>query len=146
MLLDLDGALQDVETELAAARERQEKLTAYIESLQAEAHGLRLALARHSGDSEVASASNGQAARWRRYPRTDAILAVLEEADTPMGPADITRELHTKGREDERAHVAAALAYLKRKGRVQHLTLGEWAAREPQETQVDLGLEGGDVP
>jgi hypothetical protein len=145
MLLDLNSALANVQHELADAREKQERLNAYIESLQAEAHGLELALARHSGEAEVRSASNGEATRWKRLARTDAILAVLEEVDTAMGPADITKALHSKGRDDKRDHVAAALAYLKRKGRVEHEEFGKWTVRG-SEAQRDLGVEGGDAP
>ena len=149
MLLDLDSALEDVQRALADAREEQERLNAHIESLQAEAHGLQLALARHSGGAESRSASNGEATKWKRLARTDAVVTVLHTEPKALGPAEITKILHSKGRDDERDHVAAALAYLKRKGRVDHVGPGQWTVNlldDEEESQTPLGFEGGDAP
>jgi hypothetical protein len=144
MRLDLNSALEDVRQELSSAQTRLEKLAAYIESLKAEERGLTLALSRHNGHSSEEAPSGGDTAKWQRMTRTDAILAVLIEAEKSMGPAEIAKALHDKGREDPRDHVAAALAYLKRKGRVDHGDVGEWSVGldEPEE-ESQLGLEGG---
>ena len=143
--LDLHSALEDVRQELASSQARLEKLSAYIESLKVEERGLELALSRHNGQLSEETPSVGDAAKWKGMARTDAILAVLTQAEEPMGPAEIARVLHDRGRDDPRDHVAAALAYLKRKGRVDHGDVGEWSVGlEASDEESRLDLEGGD--
>ena len=149
-MLDLNTlreALDNVRGELTSARARQEELASYIESLQAEARGLELALARHNGQSDSDATATQEASRWRRMARTDAVLSVLEQSDKPLGAADITKVLHANGRDDARDHVAACLAYLKGKGRVEHLEdVGKYAVETNSDSQAPpLGFEGGDA-
>ena len=141
-MLDLKSALEDVDRELKDAHEQQQRLTGTIESLEAEARGLELAIARHNGQVQEMVAANGETAAWRKMPRTDAVIRVLAEADEPLGPAGITGELHQHGREDRRDPVAATLAYLKKKGRVSHESYGMWTVDTLSEDNLDR-LQGG---
>lgn len=146
-MLDLNPlktALEDVKRELLAARSAQEQLANRIESLQAEARGLELAIARHTGQS--GDATGESSSRWRRMNRTDAVLAVLTDSEIPLGAAGITRVLHEHGRDDPRDHVAATLAYLKNKGSVEHHEdIGKYSVEADSDTR-SLGFEGGDSP
>ena len=72
-------------------------------------------------------------------------LVGLYDSSRPLGPAQITKALHKRGREDPRDHVAAALAYLKRKGRVEHVGPGKWTVEAAEGSQAPISIEGGDA-
>ena len=144
-MIDLKSALDDVRHELATAREQQQSLIAHIESLEAEAHGLELAVARHNGHGAEAAVVRSEVSNWRKMSRTDAILQILEESSQPLGPAEITAALHAQGRNDRRDPVAAALAYLKTKNRVHHVDYGKWTTKNRAVGSPGV-IEGGGPP
>jgi hypothetical protein len=149
-LQPLKEALENVQHELATAHSEQERIAHKIETLQAEARGLELFIARHNGhDDEDAATDRQQTSRWRRMSRTDAVEAALDESDRPLGAADITKVLRAKGRDDPRDHVAATLAYLKRKGRVEHHdSINKYSKDHVVPVQLSPfdGFGGGDSP
>jgi len=149
--MDLETVLQETRQSLSDAIDQREELELLIANLEAELHGLELAVQRRQrstlaqGDSaESASVADDrrQSRLWSRKSRTDAIVDVLAELyPQTLGPKDITDQLHKKGRDDERDSVAAALAYLKGRGRVERVDYGAWRSVPKRDT---LPIEGGD--
>lgn len=140
-MLNVQDALDDVTRELDAATRDQAAIQNKIETLEAEKRGLELFLARHSGRGEEAVTANGAAQEWLRLSRTSAVLRVLSDHDYPLSPAEITERLRSHGRSDRRDPVAAALAYLKREGRVEHVGIGAWTVFTDPDDASSLNLE-----
>jgi len=139
-LLDqLRTALDETDEALRVARAERDRILAEIETLESERRGLDLAIARRNGSSEQTDDSG----HWRRLNRTDAVVAVLNESDESLGPAEITERLIRHGRDDKRDSVAAALAYLKRTGRVSHIGTAAWTLPRLEMSSV---VDGGDSP
>lgn len=71
---------------------------------------------------------------WASKTRTDATFDVLNEAARPLSPKAIARALRRVGRDDSPRDVSAALAHLKRNGRVHSPEYGAWAVLDIEAT------------
>ena len=126
---ELKAALEESLAAKEAAEVRHDEVEAEITSLGIEIKGLQLAVARRSGEQPSEnSVSPREAKRWRKHTRTDAIVAVLEKSEDPLGPADITDFLRNVGRDDLRHYVAASLGYLQKQRRVHRTGRAQWVA------------------
>ena len=84
---------------------------------------------------EVASAeSHGD---WTSLNHMDAALRALSEANRPLSPQDIVRALRAVGRSDSNDQVRAALAALKRHGRVSLMGRAQWVATAANLSRLD---------
>ena len=118
----LRSELEQVHSELAAAEVEYASLGAKIKGLQARSEALTRALSGMAGHSGKASITK---------PRTDAIVDVLMAADTEMTINDVIAALHDSGRDRESYNnVAADLAYLADRGRIDRLRRGVYARPE----------------
>ncbi|MGH8823521.1 MAG: hypothetical protein ACRDVN_03470 [Jiangellaceae bacterium] len=128
--MELQAALRRTEEMLAAAREALRLAAEEVESLEVEHRGLTLAVARHRGDSPPPMVGESEQATWLGMTRADAVEAMLTKEDRPIGPAELSRLLVAKGRRNDKPnYVAAALDYLKRRGRVESLGVGQWVPK-----------------
>lgn len=116
----LKAELEQVTSELAAARAEYASLGARIAGLEAR----RAALSRALTGAERRSAG----AFTARY-RTDAIVAILTDAGAEMSINDVVQALHWAGRPGETYdNVGVDLAYLAEQGRVARVRRGVYAA------------------
>jgi hypothetical protein len=118
----LQSELDQVTSELAAARIQYASIGARIAGLEAQ----RLALTRalEQGQRET----SGIQTIAPRY-RTDAIVAVLEASGAEMSIQDVITGLADLGRPDETAdNVGVDLAYLAERDRVRRVRRGIYAA------------------
>jgi hypothetical protein len=125
MVMDDDvlrSELDQVTSELAAARIQHASTGARIAGLEAQQLALTRALAQEQ------HSAGGTAAATARY-RTDAIVAVLEASGTEMTIRDVIAGLAGSGRPGETAdNVGVDLAYLADRGRVHRVRRGVYAA------------------
>lgn len=146
--MDPGPALRQVLTEtevlLAQAEGELRRLEERVRALLAERQGLHLALVRHrAGGSEtptrarslaepvVESARASRSVPWLDLSRSEAVLQVLGAENRPMSRLDIVGALADVGRvEDDADAVSAALAYLRRTGKVERVAAGQWSARD----------------
>lgn len=134
--MDIQELIQDAEVALGAAKQRQEDLEAKlaqvgteIEALHEELRGLRLAQARREGrppEDIDAEAETSEYEVWTKMTRLGAVERVLAESQGPKSPSAIARLLSERGRDDRPVLVSAALAHLKRQGRVVQAQYGLW--------------------
>jgi hypothetical protein len=117
----LRSELEQVHSELAAAKVEYASLGAKIKGLQAQSEALTQALSGMAGHSSRASITK---------PRTDAIVDVLMASDTEMTINDVIAALHNSGRDENYDNVAADLAYLADRGRVDRLRRGVYVRPE----------------
>jgi hypothetical protein len=118
----LRSELEQVNSELAAAEVEYASLGAKIKGLQAQSEALTRALSGMAGRSGKASTTK---------PRTDAIVDVLMASDAEMTINDVIAALHDSGRDHENYdNVAADLAYLADRGRIDRLRRGVYARPE----------------
>jgi hypothetical protein len=118
----LRSELEQVNSELAAAEVEYASLGAKIKGLQARSEALTRALSGMAGHSGKASITK---------PRTDAIVDVLMASDTEMTINDVIAALHHNGRDHESYdNVAADMAYLADRGRIDRLRRGVYARPE----------------
>ena len=144
---ELIAALEESLAAKEAAEVRHDEVEAEITSLEIEIKGLQLAVARRSGEQPSENrVSPREAKRWRERTRTDAIVAVLEESEDPLGPADITGKLRDVGRDDLRHYVAASLAYLQKQRRVHRTGRARWVAGPPRNELTITKAEPGGAP
>jgi hypothetical protein len=122
----LKSELDQVTSELAAARTKYASLGARIAGLEAQQLALSKALAR----TEPGASAAGSSPRYR----TDAIVAVLEMAGTEMSIHDVIAALGDVGRPGEsHDNVGADLAYLAERGRAKRTRRGVYAAASARE-------------
>jgi sarcosine oxidase gamma subunit len=119
--MDLTEALTNCDTALSAAQSEMQALTERIARLRDEKRGLELAIARLNGHATPAK-SNG----WEAMSRPEAVLRLLQQHDSPMSPAEITRQLAEVGRPDDPRFVSAALSALRARRQVERVGPGEW--------------------
>lgn len=148
--MDLEKIIDDLEKRHQSAVAKAEGLRKEFEGAALEASQLdqRLGEARrllsyyrpekaHLPESEQVDddrSRNGSDAPWRPMPRNHAILRLLRETGEPLGPAEIAQMMAERGREnDSPNYVSAALANLKKQGKVYSPVFGKWttADREP---------------
>ena len=92
-------------------------------------------LSRGPAVPEVASAeAHGD---WASLNHMDAVLRALSEANRPLSPQDIVRALRAVGRSDSNDQVRAALAALKRHGRVSLMGRAQWVATAANLSRLD---------
>ena len=143
-----DEAHSEIErwqSEVAKLQKGLDEAKSHIDKLAMEAKGYDLALERHGeqvGDAqqrfdelnEVDEVDGSGGPETSRSPdfssmaRTDAVMAILTEQPEGMSPAEIRDAMHEVGREDQREAVSAALAYLKKSGRVRSPRRGLYIA------------------
>ena len=70
----------------------------------------------------------GNADEYRLSEQRKAILEVLEHADEPLGPADITKMVNDNGTEVSNGTVRVLLGKMVREGLVRHLARGQYMA------------------
>jgi hypothetical protein len=117
----LRSELDQVTSELAAARTKYASLGARIAGLEAQQLALSKALARTEPGAAVTAA-------FPRH-RTDAIVAVLEMTGTEMSIQDVIAALGDIGRPGESYdNVSADLAYLTERRRAKRTRRGVYAA------------------
>ena len=104
--------LADLESELAEWREEFTKLATKIRGREAEVAAVRGAVANRSQLADL--------------PRTAAIVAVLQEADTTLTPSQILARLVAAGRDDDLRKVTATLDYLVKSGLVVRPSRGHY--------------------
>jgi hypothetical protein len=153
----LEEVLAETNKELAEVIRRIQGLQKRAEDLKAEKMGLQMALARRVARSQErkervldtavavmdAAVTAHDAFTWRSLTRTDAILRLLRETDQSISPTDISKMLRSRGREDDTPdYVSAALAYLKRNGKVERSGYGKWILTSPQSTPLSLNGAG----
>lgn len=64
---------------------------------------------------------------WRTLPRTDAVAQMMAQQNRPLRPMELSKLLISSGRSDDSTrNVSAALAYLKKQGRVESASPGYW--------------------
>lgn len=133
VLAETDDLLAQAELDIRRLEER-------VRLLQAERQGLRLALARHgdgvSTSSTVASIPTGSSVGasgagtptpWVHLSRAEAVLETLVREGRPLARLEIVGLLADVGRTDDDADaVSAALAYLRRTGKVHRAASGQW--------------------
>lgn len=118
----LRSELEQVEAELAAARTEYASLGAKIAGLEARRAALSRTL---TGTDRRGAADSGLAAGYR----TDAIVAVLQQAATEMSIQDVVKALRDAGRPHEsQDNVGVDLAYLADQGRVARIRRGVYAS------------------
>ncbi len=124
MLVDetiLQAELGQVTSELAAARTEYTSLGAKIAGLAARQSALRKAL------NETEPVGGSVTTPAQKY-RTDAIVAVLEQAGTSLAIKDVIAGLRNTGRPEETYdNVSVDLAYLAEKGRIVRVRRGTYA-------------------
>ena len=119
---NLRSELEQVHSELAAAQVEYVSLGAKIKGLQARSEALAQAISGMAGRSGKASIIK---------PRTDAIVEVLMASDAEMTINDVIAALHNSGRDHETYdNVAADLAYLADRGRIDRVRRGVYARPE----------------
>lgn len=126
----LRSELEQVTAELAATQVQYASIGARIAGLQAQQQALTRALAHdlRPGDSPPTAIP--------RY-RTDAIVAVLEAAETEMSIQDVISALARSGRSGETAdNVGVDLAYLAERGRVNRVRRGIYAPASARRTST----------
>ena len=106
--------IAEVEAELAAQRAEVTEALARLRGLDAELEALR---------AGVVVADEPEA-----MPRTEAILAVLRQADGSLSPTGIVERLHAAGRDDSARAVTATLDHLRKQGRVEKVGRGRYVA------------------
>ena len=146
---ELKAALEEALAAKEAAEFRHDEVEAEISSLEVEIKGLQLAVVRRSGEQPSENrVSPREAKRWRERTRTDAIMAVLEESEGPLGPVDITDILRGVGRDDLRDYVAASLAYLQKQRRVHRIGRAQWVdGPDPSRNELTITrAEPGGTP
>jgi hypothetical protein len=117
----LRSELDQVTSELAAARIQHASIGAKIAGLEAQ----QLALTRALTHVPQTAGTNEATPRYR----TDAIVAVLEAAGTGMSIQDVIAGLADIGRPGETAaNVGVDLAYLAERGRVERVRRGVYTA------------------
>ena len=118
----LESELDQVTTELAAARIEYASLGARIAGLQA----------RHAALSKAVSGAGQQSRPFGSAApgyRTDAIVAIMDAAGTEMSINDVLAALRQAGRGHETYdNVGVDLAYLAERGRVTRVRRGIYAS------------------
>ncbi|HMD26851.1 MAG TPA: hypothetical protein VKH61_22345 [Streptosporangiaceae bacterium] len=118
----LESELDQVTTELAAARIEYASLGARIAGLQARHAALSKAV---SGAGQQSRPSGSAAPGYR----TDAIVAIMDTAGTEMSINDVLAALRQAGRGHETYdNVGVDLAYLAERGRVTRVRRGIYAS------------------
>lgn len=118
----LESELDQVTTELAAARIEYASLGARIAGLQARHAALSKAV---SGAGQQSRLSGSAAPGYR----TDAIVAIMDAAGTEMSINDVLAALRQAGRGHETYdNVGVDLAYLADRGRVTRVRRGIYAS------------------
>jgi hypothetical protein len=118
----LESELDQVTTELAAARIEYASLGARIAGLQARHAALSKAV---SGAGQESRPSGSAAPGYR----TDAIVAIMDAAGTEMSINDVLAALRQAGRGHETYdNVGVDLAYLAERGRVTRVRRGIYAS------------------
>jgi hypothetical protein len=156
----LEAALAEVKAAIPGAQAEAEKAARHVAALLDEERGLQLALARRTASAgasttvktvgvdavlvapptepaapEIASAE--PYGDWTSLNHMDAVQRALTEAKRPLSPQDIVRALRAVGRSDSNEQVRAALAALKRRGRVSLPARAQWVATvEPSGAQA----------
>lgn len=138
-----------VEADLAQTRARLAALQEKANVLREEHASFLAALRRRVPESEVVTDQvtaddRNEEARWIFMPRTDAVVKALAAVE-PASPADVQAYLSERGRDDGRDLISAALAHLKRSGRVWRLGYSQWTSTPPPknaESPADTGLSG----
>jgi hypothetical protein len=165
----LEAALAEVQAAIPGAQAKAEKAARHVAELLDEERGLQLALARRTAPAgasttvstvgvdpvlvtpptepaapEVAPAEpHGD---WASLSHMDAALRALTEAKRPLSPKDIVRALRAVGRSDSNDQVRAALAALKRRGRVSLPARAQWVAVVPPEADVAIAEVRSGIP
>lgn len=118
----LRSELDQVTAELTAARTEYASLGAKIVGLEARQAALSKALA---GTNHLGTGISRLATGYR----TDAIVAILQQAGTNMSIQEVTVALRDAGRPHEiQDNVGVDLAYLTEQGRVARIRRGVYAA------------------
>jgi hypothetical protein len=160
----LEAALAETEAAIPAAQAEAEAASRRLAGLLDEVRGLQLALARRTppvavsttrtsttvktvgvdavlgappaepAESEVASAEPSGGGDWASLNHMDAVLRALTEAKRPLSPKDIVRALRVVGRPDTNDQVRAALAALKKRGRVSLKGRAQWVSTSEPKT------------
>jgi hypothetical protein len=150
--MDLEAALEDARATLEDAEKRVQELTERIPALRAEVQGLELAISRHTGQPtgpallviepkvfppKVSRESADK--EWGSLSRTQAILRMMEIADRPISPADLSNRLRDLGRRrDIPEYVSAALSHLKKQGVVESVGFAQWILKSKSANQEAL--------
>jgi hypothetical protein len=128
----LRAAVDDVRQSLAAREARITELTEELADAQVQVQGLKAeervlvaAISRRGGQSPVSVAVDRD---WSRMTRSDAVEAVLNDADTPLSIGEIVDRLSEVDRDDTYNSTSAALAYLKRTHRAGTVARGQWVS------------------
>lgn len=119
-------ALQDAENRMEEREDRIGELYKEIEDIEAETYGLQMAIARHApGDSKPDHPAKPSLASMQR---TDAILAVLGDAEEPMTPKMMVATLTAAGRVEKYDDISSTMIYLKKKNRIHKTGRGLYMA------------------
>ena len=147
--MNVKDQVQVIRALLTDVNTRAAEIEAKLADLHAERRGLELSLARLTAeaaredetvqqsrqlDSESASLPSRQLPRfvsraegWRLLSKTDAVKRVLENATTPMAPADVVDVLNSVGLpQDDSESVRGTLAHLKKKGEATFVGRSQW--------------------
>jgi hypothetical protein len=136
---------------LTVAQAQVSELQTKVETLRAERDAFLSALRRRSPNRPtpiaqpdpvpVASVS-AEVAFWRKMNRVAAVERALAAIE-PASPQEVQKYLSDAGRDDGRDLVSAALAHLKRAGRVERLGQAQWRTVR-DDSQTTWPLEGQD--
>ena len=110
----VDARLEELDRERTAIRQQMKLLAAKLEGVEAEMTALRR---RKDAVTTVVAAR-----------RTDAIIAILREADGSLPPKEITARLRQAGRDDGSNAVTATLTHLVAQGQVIRVEPGLYRA------------------
>lgn len=121
--MDIEDELQDLATRITQAEMERDRLVARLAGLYAERDALA-AIRRPTtdGDADVIDLPD-----LRGMKRTEAVLAVLRDAEGTLGPMAVFNEMRRRGQWDVSYPVVqSTLQYLYRGGRIQRLGHGEY--------------------
>ncbi len=112
--ISITKRIADVEAELTKKRAQAAEVLASCRGLEAELAALRAGLG-HEGDLVGVA-------------RTEAILAVLRQADEFLPPTGVVASLHASRRNDDARSVTATLDHLLKQGKVVKVGRGRYLA------------------
>jgi len=128
LMSDAEAELVKVQRELELARVRESEI-------REERDALAVVLRRREGGAASVRSDTVApvvtASEFESLPRTEAVAVSLSEltsAGLPTGPKEIEAYFTERGRNDQRGHISAALAYLNTRQRAHRVGRGEWLA------------------
>ena len=146
LMVDINTALQDAEADLAKFERSRTRLDEQIKAVKLEIAGLTAARNRYvHGQAERVAAEVSSADEWGDLTRTDAVLKIMATINRPASPTDIAKLLVKMGREENTNPVAAALAYLHQKGKVESLRRGAWVLASYKAETNEVSEANGDA-